>query len=138
MSEEFKDFNFGVNALWPKTAVATAAVKNLLGGDAAVALSRNEDIMSDSAYVILTSNSKETNGNFFIVIINYYLIIFSLLKLFFYNKIFFFFSIKLKEIQNKKFIKDDEVLSSVGVHDLKKYQIDKTKELHELQPDFFL
>ena len=39
------------------TAVATAAVKNLLGGDEAMKRSRNTDVLSDSAYIILTSNS---------------------------------------------------------------------------------
>ena len=47
-----------MNALWPKTAIATAAVQNLLGGDDSVKKSRNSDIMSDSAYMILTSKSK--------------------------------------------------------------------------------
>ena len=58
MAEEFKDQGVAVNALWPKTAIATAAVQNLLGGDDSVKKSRNSDIMSDSAYMILTSKSK--------------------------------------------------------------------------------
>ena len=57
MAEEFKDQGVAVNALWPKTAIATAAVQNLLGGDDSVRKSRNCDIMSDSAYIILTSKS---------------------------------------------------------------------------------
>jgi citronellol/citronellal dehydrogenase len=66
MSHEFKDYNIGVNALWPRTSVSTAAVKNLLGGDLTMKVSRKEEIMADSAYVILTSESKETTGNFFV------------------------------------------------------------------------
>ena len=67
MAEEFKDQGVAVNALWPRTAIATAAVQNLLGGDESTKKSRNCDIMSDSAYIILTSNSKENSGNFYIV-----------------------------------------------------------------------
>jgi citronellol/citronellal dehydrogenase len=67
MSGELTDYNIGCNTLWPRTAIATAAVKNLLGGDAAVRNSRIPEIMADSAYIILTSKSSETNGQFFIV-----------------------------------------------------------------------
>ena len=58
MAEEFKAEGVAVNALWPRTAIATAAVKNLLGGDDSVKKSRNCDIMADSAYIILTSKSQ--------------------------------------------------------------------------------
>lgn len=68
MSGEFKDFGIAVNALWPRTAVATAAVKYALGGDAMMKTSRKDTIMGDSAYVILTSNSRKTTGKFFIVV----------------------------------------------------------------------
>jgi citronellol/citronellal dehydrogenase len=66
MSEEFKDDKIAVNALWPRTSIATAAVYYALGGDAMMKLSRTDEIMSDSAYVILTSNSGKTTGKFFI------------------------------------------------------------------------
>ncbi|EGR34402.1 short chain dehydrogenase reductase family protein, putative [Ichthyophthirius multifiliis] len=66
MSYELKDYGIGVNALWPRTSISTAAVQNLLGGDNAIKVSRKEEIMSDSAYVILTSDSKKTTGNFFV------------------------------------------------------------------------
>jgi citronellol/citronellal dehydrogenase len=56
-----------VNALWPRTAVATAAVMNLLGGEESIKKSRNTDVLSDSAYIILTSNSRQNTGNFYIV-----------------------------------------------------------------------
>lgn len=65
MSEELSDYGIGCNTLWPRTMVATAAVRNLLGGDAAVSRSRTPEVMGDSAYEILTSNSKITNGQFF-------------------------------------------------------------------------
>ncbi len=64
MAEEFKPDGIAVNALWPRTAIATAAVQNHLGGDEIMKLSRNVDIMADSAYSILTKNSKSFTGNF--------------------------------------------------------------------------
>jgi citronellol/citronellal dehydrogenase len=66
MAEELKKENIAVNALWPRTAIATAAVKNLLGGESAIKHSRIPDIVADAAYYILTSQSKECTGNFFI------------------------------------------------------------------------
>mgnify|MGYP000329983704 CR=1 FL=1 len=64
MAEEFKDQGVAVNALWPRTAIATAAVQNHLGGDEIMRLSRNVDIMADAAYTILTKDSKTFSGNF--------------------------------------------------------------------------
>ena len=64
MAEEFKEQGVAVNALWPRTAIATAAVKNILGGDETVKVSRTPEIMADAAYVILTKNSKDFTGNF--------------------------------------------------------------------------
>lgn len=66
MAEEFKKEGIAFNALWPKTAIATAAVQNMLGGDEAVAKSRNVDIMADAAYAILTRDSREVTGQFFV------------------------------------------------------------------------
>ncbi len=66
MAEEFKKDNIAVNALWPRTAIATAAVKNLLGGQTAVKHSRIPEIVADAAYYIITQPSKECTGNFFI------------------------------------------------------------------------
>lgn len=66
MSEEFKDDRIAVNALWPRTTIATAAVKNLLGGDAMIQASRTPEIMADAAYFILQRESSECTGNFFI------------------------------------------------------------------------
>ncbi|MDG2457057.1 MAG: NAD(P)-dependent oxidoreductase [SAR86 cluster bacterium] len=64
MSEEFKEQGVAVNALWPRTAIATAAIKNALGGDAIMSISRFPEIMGDAAYTILTKPSKEFTGNF--------------------------------------------------------------------------
>ena len=66
MAEEFKKDGIAVNALWPRTAIATSAVKNLLGGDSAMKHSRKPEIVADAAYIILTKSSRETTGNFFI------------------------------------------------------------------------
>ena len=66
MSGELEDSKIGCNCLWPKTTIATAAIKNILGGDVVMKTSRTPEIMADSAYVIMTSKSSLTNGNFFL------------------------------------------------------------------------
>lgn len=66
MAEEFREQGVAVNALWPRTAIATAAVRNLLGGEAAVERCRQPEVMADAAHHILTRPSRETSGNFFI------------------------------------------------------------------------
>lgn len=66
MSGEFKKQGVAFNALWPRTAIATAAVNNLLGGDMAMKRCRTPEIMADAAHVILSQNSRECTGNFFI------------------------------------------------------------------------
>ncbi len=66
MSVEFVVDGIAVNSLWPRTAIATAAVQNLLGGDDAMRRTRTPEIMADAAYVIFTSPSRETTGNFYI------------------------------------------------------------------------
>jgi citronellol/citronellal dehydrogenase len=66
MSEEFKPLGIGVNALWPRTIIATAAVQNLLGGEASIKRSRRPEIMADAAYLVLTRDSRKTTGNFFV------------------------------------------------------------------------
>jgi len=66
MAEEFKDKGIAVNALWPKTVIATAAVQNLLGGDEMISRSRTPDIMADAAIAIFNKNSKTITGNFFV------------------------------------------------------------------------
>jgi len=66
MAEEFKEDKIAVNALWPRTAIATAAVKNLLGGESAAKHSRKPEIVAEAAYYIITEPSTECTGNFFI------------------------------------------------------------------------
>ena len=55
-----------VNSLWPETAIATAAVGNLLGGEEVIKRSRKPDIVADAAHAILTRPARETTGQFFI------------------------------------------------------------------------
>jgi citronellol/citronellal dehydrogenase len=64
MAEELKPEKIAVNALWPRTVIATAAVQNLLGGDDSVNRSRKPDIVADAAYAILTRPSSEFTGQF--------------------------------------------------------------------------
>ncbi|MEV0355963.1 NAD(P)-dependent oxidoreductase [Nocardia sp. NPDC050697] len=66
LAEELKDAGIAVNSLWPRTTIATAAVRNLLGGEEMVATSRTPDIYADAAYLVLTSPATETTGNFFL------------------------------------------------------------------------
>jgi citronellol/citronellal dehydrogenase len=66
MAEEFRSQGVAFNALWPRTAIATAAVRNLLGGDEAVRQSRTPEIMADAAWWILTKPARACTGNFFI------------------------------------------------------------------------
>ena len=66
MAEEFRGDGIAFNALWPKTLIATAAVQNLLGGDAAMAKSRRPEIMSDAAYAIFVRDSRECTANLFL------------------------------------------------------------------------
>jgi len=63
MSEEFKKDKIAVNGLWPRTAIATAAVE-MLGGDDLMSKSRKPDIMADAAYVIVTKDAGSYTGQF--------------------------------------------------------------------------
>ncbi len=65
MSAEFEDEGIAVNALWPRTAIATAAI-NMIGGPAMIAGCRTVDIMADAAHLILTRDSRSCTGNFFL------------------------------------------------------------------------
>src|SRR5207245_11551692 len=64
LSAELKGAGVAVNALWPRTTIATAAVGNLLGGDAMMRASRMPEIMGDAAHAILTKPSREFTGQF--------------------------------------------------------------------------
>jgi len=63
---EFKDYGIAANSLWPVTTIATAAVKNILGGDTLVNRSRKPDILADCAWHILQKPSKDCTGNLFL------------------------------------------------------------------------
>ena len=63
---EFADRRIAANSLWPRTTIATAAVRNLLGGEAAAHRARTPEIMADAAHAILTRDSRACSGNFYI------------------------------------------------------------------------
>lgn len=65
MAAEFKDEGIAVNALWPRTTIATAAIE-MIGGEDMMRQSRKPEIMSDAAHAILTSDSRACTGNFFL------------------------------------------------------------------------
>jgi citronellol/citronellal dehydrogenase len=65
MAEEFKDRGIAVNALWPRTVIATAAL-NLLGGDETARYGRMPEIVADAAHAILVRPARACTGNFFI------------------------------------------------------------------------
>jgi citronellol/citronellal dehydrogenase len=66
LSAELKKYRVAANSLWPRTTIATAAVKNLLGGEALVQMSRMPEIVTDAAYYILSKPSNQCTGNTFI------------------------------------------------------------------------
>ncbi|KZL14155.1 NAD(P)-dependent oxidoreductase [Pseudovibrio sp. Ad26] len=66
LAGELRSKKIAVNALWPRTTIATAAVQNLLGGDMMVQASRTPDILADAAHLIFTKPAADTTGNFFI------------------------------------------------------------------------
>ena len=66
MSAEFAKDGIAVNSLWPLTAIDTAAVRNLLGGESVAAMSRSPEILADAAHAIFLRPSREASGNFFI------------------------------------------------------------------------
>ena len=64
MSEEFRQEGIAVNALWPRTAIDTAALQMIPGVDTAAC--RTPEILADAAYIILNRESKGCTGNFFV------------------------------------------------------------------------
>jgi citronellol/citronellal dehydrogenase len=64
MSEEFRKEGIAVNALWPRTAIDTAALQMIPGVDTAAC--RTPEILADAAYIILNRESKSCTGNFFV------------------------------------------------------------------------
>jgi len=65
MAAEFKG-KVAFNCLWPRTGIATAAIRNVLGGDDGMKACRKPEIMADAAYAIFNRPFKECSGNFFI------------------------------------------------------------------------
>ncbi|MFW5876950.1 MAG: SDR family oxidoreductase [Myxococcota bacterium] len=63
-AEEFKGDGIAANCLWPRTGIATAAVRNLLGGDDMINKCRKPEIMADAAHAILTKPSGQFTGQF--------------------------------------------------------------------------
>jgi citronellol/citronellal dehydrogenase len=66
LAGEWRTKGIAVNALWPRTAIATSAVKNILGGDELIRASRKPEIIADAAYLMLTQPASEFTGNFII------------------------------------------------------------------------
>jgi citronellol/citronellal dehydrogenase len=64
LSGELKAHDIAVNTLWPRTTIATAAVRNLLGGDALMRMSRSPEIIADAAHLIFTQDAKTFTGRF--------------------------------------------------------------------------
>jgi NAD(P)-dependent dehydrogenase (short-subunit alcohol dehydrogenase family) len=63
---EFKGAGIASNALWPRTTIDTAAVRNLLGGETLAKMSRTPEIIADAVYFILKKNASQCTGNTFI------------------------------------------------------------------------
>ncbi|MEZ5924984.1 MAG: NAD(P)-dependent oxidoreductase [Hyphomicrobiaceae bacterium] len=66
MAEELRGDGIAVNALWPRTAIATAAIANIVGGAEVIRASRTPEIVADAAYAILTKPARQVTGRFFI------------------------------------------------------------------------
>ncbi len=66
LAGELREKRIAVNALWPRTTIATSAIKNLVGGDAMMHASRTPDILADAAHMIFLKESKIFTGNFLI------------------------------------------------------------------------
>ena len=65
MTEEFRGQGVAFNALWPRTAIDTAAVRNLLGGEKMANASRTPEIVADAAWYVLTRDSRACTGHFY-------------------------------------------------------------------------
>jgi len=66
LAEELKPDGIAVNALWPRTTIATAAIRNLLGGEEVARMSRKPDILADAAHLVFRQPAKSFTGNFLI------------------------------------------------------------------------
>ncbi len=66
LAGELRGKGIAVNALWPRTTIATSAIKNLLGGDALISASRTPDIVADAAHAVFCKPARGFSGNFLI------------------------------------------------------------------------
>ena len=66
LAEELKADGVAVNALWPRTTIATAAISNLLGGDRVVRMSRKPEILADAAHLVFSQPARSFTGHFLI------------------------------------------------------------------------
>lgn len=66
LAGELRSKGIAVNALWPRTTIATSAIKNLLGGEETIAMSRSPEIMADAAYAVFRQPAKSFTGHFLI------------------------------------------------------------------------
>jgi len=66
LAGELRERGIAVNALWPRTTIATSAIKNLLGGERVMAMSRTPEILADAAYRIFLKDARKFTGNFLI------------------------------------------------------------------------
>jgi citronellol/citronellal dehydrogenase len=66
LAGELREKGIAVNALWPRATIATAAIKNLLGGDRVMRMSRTPEIMADAAYIIFNKPARSFTGHFLI------------------------------------------------------------------------
>lgn len=66
MAAEFADAGIAFNALWPRTTIATAAVRNVLAGEEGLKHCRTDEIMGDAAYLVFTKPANSFTGNFLI------------------------------------------------------------------------
>lgn len=66
LADELKKDGIAVNALWPRTAIATAAVRNILGGDKMMHMSRSPEIVADAAHLVFQQPATSFSGNFLI------------------------------------------------------------------------
>ncbi len=66
LAEEWREHGIAANSLWPRTTIATAAVRNLLGGEEVVARSRTPEIMADAAHAVLVRDPRACTGRFLV------------------------------------------------------------------------
>ena len=66
LARELRDDGIAVNALWPRTTIATAAIENVLGGDTLMRMSRKPQILGDAAHLVFRQSAAKFSGNFLI------------------------------------------------------------------------